>query len=244
MVTITRVKYPKAENILEVDYIEPMAGFTTPPERNNVFKMPGAHQDLRKALDGMRIHFGVMGGWIKPTEIEDIGDSDHMVQDFYYVSGFNFFTDKDGINSIMITGYHMVMDHAVNTNSPKWTLTENGNQTYVFAKHLNKVIGKLNKEICRYMFENKRAQLALDLPDAPVTKMQVAEAAEKTRFEKAIQDAVGDEMKVDTVTHEEATGGRRKAGRPRKVAQTAAAPGGVIHDAEFEDDGESGGMAD
>lgn len=231
-ITITRVKYPKAENVLEIDYTEPLAGFTSPPERNNIFKTPGAHPHLRTALEGLRIHYAIMMGWIMPIQVEDIADSDHLVQDKYFVSGFNYFTDKDGINSIMITGYHIVMDHACPTNSPKWVLTEDGPKDYIFAKHINKVIAKISRELSRYMFENKRAQLEMEFDTPPVTNMKIAEPSAQK-----LVDKVGGGMKVEAAGHEEATGGRRR-GRPRKVAQTAAAPSGEVIEEEKEEEEE------
>lgn len=252
-ITITRVKYPEKESILEIDFAEPKEGFTTPPEMDGKYKNPNASPDLRSALNRLRVHFGIICGWLVfsdeiKAQLDFLDKVPEVLLEEFKVSGFNYKVDEESGNGIMITGYHNHMGKAINVNSPFWKLKEQGADAYVHAKHLNGVITHINQELHKYMFEGKRAPKPAEqgkMDFDKVTHMQVAPPAAKV-FDKLVEGSDGQGLVVEHVTHEQATGGRRR-GRPpgstKKVPQSAETPSGEIKDAEFEEREETGGEA-
>lgn len=228
--TITKVKLVKRET-LEWQLEKAEGGKRSEDSKEIV------HEDLKTAIDALRIHWAILCGYVQPAQVKDIETPPEDLVNDIHIHGFSFGGD-DGAEWIIITGHKILSTKkAVNVNTPMTRFEEDEKTAYVFIDDLEEKRARIDKEVRAYIDKSKlgkSAQQTLDF-NQPVTKLVIAEPEKKVfKGTKESPAAVLADIIADTnerqETRQKETAAMEKAKNGKRVKQTADNPGGIKHD--------------
>lgn len=190
------------------------------------------HPDLRNAFKELEIHFGLITEWIDKKDVPDIENFDPALVEKYHVTSFSI-GGKEDDPGITITGYRIQSTgKAFPMNAPfqLFNEPESSASAYKYVDHLEGVLMRLNIEVEKYLDgkHEEDAQQELEFPDEPVTHAVIAEPEAKPLFkDQADTEAM---QRVAEWDHEQEASQPKKKGRPKKVAQSAEVPSGIVEE--------------
>ena len=192
------------------------------------------HPDLYNAIQALSPHLAMMAFHVKENQVADIAmPAAALFKDFtvgsYSING------KDEKRGIIISGTLRKGGKAHNFNTPFYRFEEPESNRYAFMDDLAAKIRVIETEAGQYLAGDKigepvQGELGLDDDKGgKVTKMQVAPSDEKATAEGnltkgADRDKYADKDAMERVA--DMPTGKGKGGGKKKVAQSAAHPGG------------------
>lgn len=188
LLTIDKAKLVKGGEKVEISFTK-TADNGTKSSGSEVFTAP-IHPDLKKAFDGLIIHYAIMTGQLPLKSVKDITNyKDELIEGFK-VSSYSIGGENEGIT---ITGTRLLWNgKAFNSNTPYYLFEESEQNRYTHMDDLVAKLGRVDEELKKYMEGTKRGtdgQLDMfegqDKKDQ-VTKMQIAEP-EKPVFKSDAQ---------------------------------------------------------
>lgn len=109
------------------------------------------HVDLETALAKMRIHLGLMTGYIQEGEVKDIKSYGVSVGAFY-VSGFSIGGKDEDSEGVVVTGHKILSNgKAVILNTPFYRFNEKEETRYPFMDDLISLITEVRGECALYL---------------------------------------------------------------------------------------------
>ncbi len=147
-VEIKKVKKTKAER-LEITYKKEDADNSSCEVTEK--HASRVHVDFNKALDELRVHFGLLTGYIKASDVKQPKDYGKEI-DSFHVSGFSI-GGEDEDQGIVITGHRILpgSGKAIILNSPFTRFNEDPATRYKFMDELIKVLVDVKDETTKYM---------------------------------------------------------------------------------------------
>lgn len=183
------------------------------------------HQDLKDAFIGLYIHFAILSDYLTVKQVKDIRTFDSDLIEPFTVSCVHQGGAEDE-SYIILTGSKITASgRAVTINTPILKIQEEEEKGYKYLPELLERIKQVEKEVREYL-QGKHApetQQSLSFPDQDEKKNKVTHARVATP-ESIVGDLVG-EVNAGIKDNGEKKG---KAGRPRKVPQTAQHRNGEI----------------
>lgn len=162
---IKKVKLTKALR-LEVSYKKEEAdGSTSQVDEKHNSK---AHDDFVTSMNSLRVHFGMLTGYLNPGEIRD-PDVYMTNVDSFHVSGYSI-GGEDEDQGIVITGHRILPSgKAIILNSPFTRFNEDEATRY---KHMDKLIARVEEvrsEAVKYLggkfFKEPQQELLFNKPE-------------------------------------------------------------------------------
>lgn len=232
---IEKVKLVKGET-LEVSYTRVADDGQKSNVKNESFEAP-IHPDLLQCFKNLAIHLAVMCYYVKAKDVKNISSPDEKLSEGFVVRGISYGGDDDD-QGITLTGHYLGDGKPVILNTPFRRFGESEQTGYKFIDDLETRLNRLTDEVEAYMKGEKRGtdpQGKIDFPETPITKAQILppdDGSEKPLFKGGIPAADPEAMKR-VAGFEEAeviSETKKKAGRPRKVAQSSENPSGEVHE--------------
>lgn len=195
--------------------------------------------EIKQGFDRLAIHLAIMAGYVRAGDVDDIAAPDPKLAEGFFVKQFSIGGDEgEGTDGVVLSGSKILSGgKSHNFNTPFYRFNEGEASRYPFMDDVIAALTGLQDEIIAYKKGEKRGQPIqpeLPMPDAPVTKMQIAEpdpslkataegnaVSEKDKHKYANADAMQRVAEMDTE-------GKKKTGSKKKVQQTAAAPSGEV----------------
>lgn len=238
-VTIKKAKLVKKGESFDVLYERITEEEKAPVTVSETHKTP-VHPDMRAAFDNLRIHLAILCGYVLKKEVKDIEIPKEELYDAFHVTAFSMGKDKDD-PGIVLSGHKILPNGKAQILNCPFTRFEEGEQSvYPFVDDLVKKVDRLQLEINAYLFEGKRAddpqqQLPFGEEGEKVTKMQIAKPEGEGEFFKTTAGGkmpAADPAAMERVLNDGEEAPKKPRGRPKRVAQTAAAPGGLVEEPE------------
>lgn len=236
-IAINKAKLSVKQGTLDIHFIKTHPGNVKVPG-NETWKEPW-HDDLQKAFEDFAIHLAILADYI-PADSVDIDDLDPITTESFHVTSFSLGGDDN--EGIVISGHKISKSgKAVILNTPFSRFTENEQSRYKYMDDVQEKVDTVLKEIVKFLDGSKRGtdtQGKLDFPkEEKVTKINVVDPMDKGELSQ-VTGKVGhaDPDAMDRVK-KMTTGKKATTSKPKKtkrVAQSAANPGGVaeVTDAE------------
>lgn len=162
MIEIKNVKITKADRAVIVYKKSEVDGATSEVTENHHSKV---HEDFKNALAQLAVHFGVLTGYIKSSDVKDPALYGKDV-DSFHVSGYSI-GGEDEDQGIVIKGYRILpgSGKAVILNSPFTRFNEGDETRYKHMDHLINLIENARDEATKYLGGKfaPEPQLALEL---------------------------------------------------------------------------------
>lgn len=209
------------------------------------------HNDLVESFNGLAIHLAVLTYYVKAKSVKDIENPAPELTEGFVVRAISYGGDDDD-QGITISGHNKGEGKPVILNSPFRRFEENDATAYKFMNNLVERLDKICDDVRAHMDGTKRGvdpQLGLDFPEQkeekkekstklqilPFEKTQPTLGENFTNRSKAIPPADPEAMKrvkegdiEDAKVISEIK--KKPAGRPKKVAQSADNPSGIINE--------------
>lgn len=212
------------------------------------------HPDLKQSFDNLVIHLAVLSGCIPAKSVKDISLPPENLIEGFNVTSFSTGKDNEGI---VISGSRKLANgKSFNFNTPYYLFEEKEESRYVFMDDLIEKLNRCRSEISSFIDGKKRgseAQLSLFEGKKPVKNIQVAEPEGTVKVYKdaglvaADPEAMKRVAEMDAqdveVIEEIPNAPKKKAGRPKKVAQSADHPSGEVPEAPLLDSPDDIGVA-
>jgi hypothetical protein len=230
-VTIKKAKLVKKGESFDVLYERITEEEKAPVSVSETHKTP-VHPDMRAAFDNLRIHLAVLCGYVLKKEVKDIETPKEELYNAFHVTAFSMGKDKDD-PGIVLSGHKILANGKAQILNCPFTRFEEGEQSvYPFVDDLVKKVARLQLEINAYLFEGKRAddpqqQLPFGEDGEKVTKMQIAQPEFFNTTAGGKMPAADPEAQARVLNDGEPAP-KKGRGRPKRVAQTADAPGGLV----------------
>lgn len=241
-IEIKKVKVIKKGEKIEIGYNEKNGDLSAYTDRTGNYP---PHKHLLTAMDGLRVHFAIMGGWLMESDFYNEEEIKKINVSGYSIGG------AEGDPGVTITGFRInSREKAVNLNTPFQKLDVDSEQ-YDHINDLNEKIKSIVKEVNLYLFEGKQGgavQGSFEFPndekDWPETNIFDREPeTNEAEFEEEKPDnlqidqpkRIGEpapleseiEPQTEASTHKEKKE-KPKRSHKKKVAQTAEVPSGEI----------------
>lgn len=235
-ITKLRLNKSKNGNGLELSYEKPGANGDRVAVSGEIHTAI-IHNDLYNAIQSLAPHLAIMAFHVREIDVPDIAmPPAELLKDFtvgsYSISG------KDEKRGIIISGTLRKGGKAHNFNTPLYRFEEPETTKYTYMDDVAARVAVIEAEATEYLAGSKRGESG-ELPfdenkaDKKVTKMTVVPgekvteegnlAGDKTKHQYADKDAM--ERVKDMPT------GSSKGNGRKRVAQSAAAPGGIAEEA-------------
>ena len=124
-------------------------------------------QEILEQFDRMAIHFAIMSGYVKASQVEDIAAPDPTLSESFTVKQFSIGGDEeDGTDGVTLTGSKtLVNGKSHNFNAPFYRFNEGAASRYAFMDDLVACLRVLEPEIVAYKRGEKFGQpLTPELP--------------------------------------------------------------------------------
>jgi hypothetical protein len=117
-----------------------------------------AHPDLIKALQGLRPHLAVLGGFVEVKKVAKVPEKE---MDLYFVTGYSL-GGKEGMEGVTVKGYRKNPWGGVTTLNPFILFEMSEDKAYPLIGDIQGKMKEIEKEVVLYFKEGKRGDPELD----------------------------------------------------------------------------------
>jgi len=128
-------------------------------EAATITKHALVHPDLQRALDLLRVHWGLMFDYIDPKSVKNIAAPDEKLVEKVHVYGYAYSGGDDGDAALSILGRRTTMGgHSFSAASHAWHLEGNPDARYLHMAELVRIMKLVEAEVDAYLDGSKRGK--------------------------------------------------------------------------------------